>query len=352
MESRALIDLEQPAPFAPDADVRSGWPDDETIRLHNIMFGYLSSAAVFSAVELGAFDVLEERPGTVEDVAGRLGLPERSTRVLLLALLGARLVERVDGVYRNAPVASRYLVSTSPQCVNALVNHQAGHFAKFAQLDKVLREDAPLPVEMDGNYPRFGGPVKLAAVSRVSGQMMMVKGLAKHARLGGGRRLVDLGCGSGVYSIALASEFPDLRVTSVERPWFCDVIRQSVAEAGLADQITVQPGDIFEDTFDGDVAMLSNVAEGFGEERAQALIRHVYSWLPAGGELLFHSHMWEPAGTPFPYTLGLILLVNNTMGGEPYGEAVTRKWLAEAGFSMIEPVVPVSPISALIRAVK
>lgn len=347
-----MTEIQQPGTLPSGMEAKSGWPDEEAIRLHSTLFGYLGSAAVFSGVELGLFDALEERPGTAEDLASRLGLPDRSARLLLLALLGHRVVERIDSSYRNSPVASRYLVSTSPYCIAALVDHQAAHFAKFAQLNKVVRENKPVPSEMDGDYPRFGGPAKLAAVSRVSGRMMMVDGLVKHAPLGGDRRLVDLGCGSGIYTIALAQEFPELRVTAVERPWFCDVIRQAVVEAGLTDRVTVREGDIFQDTFDGDVAMLSNVAEGFGQERARALIRHVYSWLPPGGELLFHSHMWEPATTPFPYTLGLILLVNNTMGGEAYGEAVTREWMVDAGFRVVEPAVAVSPISALIRAVK
>jgi SAM-dependent methyltransferase len=271
---------------------------------------------------------------------------------LLLALIGVGLVRRVDDRYSNAPVATRYLVSTSPDSVGPLVSHQAAHFAKFAQLTTVLRENKPIPSEMDGNYPKFGGPIRLAAVSRTSGMLMMVEGLAKNARLAGRRRLVDLGCGSGVYSMALAREYPDLAITAVETPWFAEAAKRSVAEAGLEDRINVQPGDIFEDKFDGDVAMLSNVAEGFGPDKAQALVCNIYSWLPPGGELLFHSHMWEPATTPFAYSIGLILMVNNTMGGEAQGAAATTRWLHEAGFSTVEPAVAVSPISSLIRAYK
>lgn len=347
-----MTDTTQPSTVGPIHGPMPGWPDTETIRLHALLFGYISSAAVFAALELGVFDALAERSGTAEQVARRLQLPDRSARQLLLALQGVQLVERIDDVYRNAPVTSRWLVRASPECIAPLVEHQAGHFAKFSQLTKVLRQDAPVPSEMDGKYPRFGGPEKLTAVSRVSGRMMMVEGLAKNAPLHGDRHLVDLGCGSGIYSITLAREFPRLRVTAVDQPWFCEVVKQSVSEAGLSDRVTVQPGDILQDVFDGDVALLSNVAEGLGAARAQQLLRHVYDWLPPGGELLFHSHMWEPAATPFPYSLGLILSVNSVMGGEPYGEHVTRAWLADAGFRTVEPAVAVSPISALIRAVK
>lgn len=334
-------------------DDRAGWPSDDAVRIHRVMFGYLASRALFSALELGVFNALEEQPATAEELGQRLGLAPRPSRLLLLALLGEGIVDRVGDVYRNSPAASRYLVSSSGDYMGSLAEHQAAHFAKFSHLTRALKENAPVKMEVHGDHPAFGGPERFARVTRTAALMMMAGGLAKRAPLAGNRHLVDLGCGSGVYSIALATEHPDLRITAVDRPSVSELAREEVAKAGFSDRIDVVAGDIFEDTFaEGDVAMLSNVAEGFEASRARALIEHVYRWLPDGGELLFHSHMWEHAGTSFPYTVGLILVVNNGMGGEPYGEAVTRQWLRDAGFSVVEPAVAVSPISALIRAVK
>jgi N,N-dimethyltransferase len=334
------------------ADATSGWPSQETVRLHRLMFGYLSSKALFSAVELGLFDALEERPGAATDVGARVGLPDRSARMLLMALHGERLVDRDDDdVFRNAPVASRHLVSSAPEYMGALAVHQDAHFGRFAQLTKALRDNAPIRLNGDKDHPAFGGPVGFARITRAA-SLMMAGGLAEHTSLKGHHHLVDLGCGSCAYSIALAMANPDLRVTAVDRPAVCDLARENVAAAGLSDRITVQPGNIFADTFpDGDVVLLSNVVEGFDPERAQALIRHVYSWLPHGGEVVIHAHMWEHGETPFPYTIGLILVVNNTMGGEPHGAEVTREWLKQAGF-LPQPTIAVSPISAVARAVK
>ncbi|MDT4989923.1 MAG: hypothetical protein QOI74_4017 [Micromonosporaceae bacterium] len=333
---------------------RPGWPSDDAVRLHRTMFGYVSSSAIFSALELGLFDALEEQPGVAEDLGRRLDLPDRSARLILLALLGEGLVERVDDAYRNAPVASRYLVSASPDYVGALAAHQAAHFERFSKLTQALRDNAPVRAPGAGDHPQFGGPERFARITRTAALMMMVDGMVEQTSLAGNRHLVDLGCGSCVYSIALARRNPHLRITAIDRPSVCDLARTSVAEAGLSDRITIRPGDIFEDTVpDADVAMLSNVAEGFDSARAARLVKHVHGWLPAGGELVIHSHMWEHAdATPFSYTVGLILAVNNPMGGEPYGEGVTRGWLADAGFGEIKPAVAVSPISAVVRAVK
>ena len=332
---------------------RATWPAAAAVRLHNIMFGYLSSKAVFSALELGVFDALEVQPGTAEEVAEQLGLPERSIRLLLLALLGSDLVELDGDVYRNSPDVGPYLLSDSPQYVGALAGHQDAHFGRFARLTDAVRQNSPVPSGLAGDHPAFGGPEQFARITRTAALMMMAEGLARHASLESRRHLVDLGCGSCVYSIALAKANPDLRVTAVDRPSLGRFASASVAEAGLSDRIAVRAGDIFVDSFEpGDVALMSNVAEGYDAARAAKLVKQVYDWLPEGGELLLHSHMWEQAETPFPFTIGLILLVNNGQGGEPYGAAVTRQWMEAAGFREIHPAVTVSPISAMVRAVK
>lgn len=332
---------------------RANWPAAGAVRLHNIMFGYLSSKAVFSALELGVFDALEAQPGTAEEVAAELELPERSTRLLLLGLLGSDLVELDGDVYRNSPDVAPYLLSDSPRYVGSLAAHQDAHFGRFTKMTEAVRQNAPVPTGLAVDHPAFGGPERFARITRTAATMMMAEGLARRAPLQGRRHLVDLGCGSCVYSIALAKAHPDLRVTAIDRPSLQQFAGASVADAGLSDRITVRPGDIQVDGFEpGEVALLSNVAEGYDADRAAKLVKRVYDWLPEGGELLLHSHMWEKAETPFPFTIGLILLVNNGQGGEPYGEAVTRGWMEAAGFREIHPAVTVSPISAMVRAVK
>jgi N,N-dimethyltransferase len=332
---------------------RASWPAAGAVRLHEIMFGYLSSRAVFTALELGIFDALEVQPGTAEEVAEQLGLPERSTRLLLLALLGSQLVQLDGDVYCNSADVAPFLLSDSPEYVGSLAAHQAAHFGRFAQLTDAVRQNAPVPLDLGGDHPAFGGPERFARITRTAATMMMAQGLAKHAPLQSRRQLVDLGCGSCVYSIALAKAHPELRVTAVDRPSLREFAAASVADAGLSDRITVRAGDIFLDSFaPGEVALLSNVAEGYDSERAAKLVKQVYDWLPDRGELLIHSHMWEHAETTFPYTIGLILLVNNGQGGEPYGSTVTRAWMEAAGFRKVYPAVTVSPISAVVRAVK
>jgi SAM-dependent methyltransferase len=332
----------------------AGAPKADALRLQALTTAYLSSKALFAAVELGLFDALEEQPGAAEEIGRRLKLPERPARMLLLAMHGLGLVRCEAGTYSNEPVASRHLVSSGPEFMGPLIAHQDTHYGKFTQLTTALRTDTP--VRAGDNYSgAFGGEEQWArrwAEIMRAASLVMAEELAASTDLANRRKLVDLGCGSGAYSVALARANAQLDVTAVDQPAICEAAQDLVNEAGLQERVHVRPANVFEEEFpDHDVALLSHVIQGFNRDVAQTLIRKVHSWLPAGGELLVHTHLPERASTPFPYLFGLILLINNTQGGEAHGEEITRAWLVDAGFEVAE-VRAVSPISAVIRAVK
>lgn len=328
---------------------------DQAMRLHRLMTAYLSSKALFCALQLGVFDALADGPIEAEQLGAKLGLPERSARVLLLALAGEELVTRVDGRYQNTPTADAFLVSSGPRYLGALAEHQNGHYAKLVDLLDALRSGEPVRLGEQYTGEFAAGPLawarRWASVFRASSQLM-ADDLAGAVRLDGRRHLIDLGCASCSYSIALASANPNLEVSAVDLPAVAEVAAQFVGEAGLTDRIRVRAGNIFEDRYpECDVALLSHVIQGFSQDRARELLAHVYGWLPDGGMLVLHSHLPEQARLPFPYQFGLILLINNTQGGEAHDQALTERWLREVGFRDVR-VNQVSPISAAVTATK
>ncbi|HET6214365.1 MAG TPA: methyltransferase [Micromonosporaceae bacterium] len=325
------------------------------VRLHRLMTGYLSSKAIFVAVQLGVFDVLAAGPATAEAVGSKIDLPARAARVLLLALEGEEIVTRDGDEYANTPLSTAFLVSSSSRYLGALARHQDDHYNKLTRLEEALRADAPVDLGEQYTGQFQAGPQvwarRWAEVFRASAQLM-AEDLAAQVDLAGRRHLIDLGCASCAYSISFAKANPSLRVSAVDQPAIAEVAKEFVAEAGMAQRVTVRPGNIFADRFpDCDVALLSHVIQGFDRDRARGLLAHVYEWLPTDGLLVIHSHLPERAGAPFPYQFGLILLINNTQGGEPHGQATTERWLREIGFRDVS-VADVSPLSAVLVAKK
>jgi SAM-dependent methyltransferase len=323
------------------------------------MTAYLQSKAVFVAVELGLFDTLERGGRTVDELAADLGIDKRPTRALVFALHGLQLVSR-DGVkYQNTEEASRFLVARKPEYMGSFAEHQDQHFGNFAKLMEAMRENTSLTkrVLKDG-YSNQGaatgesraGTSRFIQAARVSSRLQ-ADNLAATAPLSDVGRLLDLGCGSGDYSVAIARKNPEIRIIAMDYPAVCELASRNVAEAGVGDIVEVRPNDILRDPWpDCDAILLSHVLDGYGPQRAAQLIEKIYRALPPGGKLLVHSHMPSLATGVFPYLFGLILL-GNTEEGEVRDVDDIIGWVREAGFRDVE-THTVSLLSGLLTAYK
>jgi cyclopropane fatty-acyl-phospholipid synthase-like methyltransferase len=237
--------------------------------------------------------------------------------------------------------------------------HQDRHFGNFTKLIKAIRENTSLTsrVLKDG-YSNQGatrnegrtGTNRFIEAARVSSRLQ-ADSLATKAPLSGVRTLLDLGCGSGDYSIAIARKNPDIRIIAMDYPAVCELASKNVAEAGVGAIVKVRPNDILRDSWPQcDAIMLSHVLDGYGSDQAVKLITKIYQVLPVGGKLLVHSHMPSLAGSVFPYLFGLILL-GNTEEGEVRDVEDIVSWIREAGFHDVK-TCNVSLLSGLVTARK
>ena len=74
----------------------------------HICRGHWAAQVLFTAVDLGLFDILARGAQTPARVAAALGTHPEATARLLVALEGLGLVEREGEFYRNAPLAGRH----------------------------------------------------------------------------------------------------------------------------------------------------------------------------------------------------------------------------------------------------
>ena len=166
----------------------------------------------------------------------------RPILALLEACAATELLEREGDRYRNSAAASRYLVRHArgymgdyylrqiaatlyaqvPAAAGVIRGHAAGvTYAGF------LDDPARTEEFIRGQHAGSSGPAYL---------------LARSHDLSGFTRLLDLGGGSGAFSIEIARRH-GLSATVVDHPSVVAVARKIVAESGLADRIHCVPGD-------------------------------------------------------------------------------------------------------------
>lgn len=105
----------------------------------------------------------------------------------------------------------------------------------------------------------------------------------------GAMRLLEIGCGSGVYVRRALQRNPALSVTALElQPRVAEAARRNLAEWGVGERAKVEAGDVRakrpEPVFD--LATLHNNIYYFPVAERVSLLRHVLGFLAPGGRLL------------------------------------------------------------------
>jgi SAM-dependent methyltransferase len=164
--------------------------------------------------------------------------------------------------------------------------------------------------------------------------------LAERYPLAAARRLLDVGGGTGLYSIALLRTNPGLSAVVWDRPEVLKVAREMAEKYGVMDRIEFVPGDMFADAVPGgcDVMLLSNVLHDWDVPECEKLLARCAAALPPGGRLLIHDvYLNDRMDGPLPVALYSAALFNVTEG-RAYSAGEYRRMLSGAGLEAGEVV--------------
>jgi predicted O-methyltransferase YrrM len=292
------------------------------------------------------FERLARGPVPAEGLRNDLGLAERPFAVLLTALRAFGLVtEAAPGSLELSELAREHLLPGSPFDVSDYIGLAADSPGVLAMVER-LRTNRPA-----GHRPDEGAAFiyreglesameKEAAARRLTlalaGRSRNIAPiLAERVPLSRARLLLDVGGGTGLYSVACLQKNPHLRAVVWDRPEVLKVAAEMAAHYGVADRLECRPGDMFRDALPAraDVVLLSNVLHDWDVPECRALVRRCAADLPPGGLLLIHDVFLNDAlDGPLPvalYSAALFCLTE----GRAYSAAEYRAWLVEAGLT-------------------
>ena len=99
--------------------------------------------------------------------------------------------------------------------------------------------------------------------------------------------LLDVGGGSGIYSVAILQQNPQLRAIVWDRVEVLKVASEFGQTYGVADRLELRAGDMFADPVPGDcdVVLLSNILHDWDVPECRTLLNRCADALPTGGRL-------------------------------------------------------------------
>lgn len=256
-----------------------------------LLEGYTHSAALGAAMELGLFWLLEERPLDGPGVARTLGIPPLRCVYWLELLRETGLLETGPRGYEPSATARSSVLEVYSQNTWGLLAAEARErFAALADLPSHLREPGSAWAALGRTPPMYleqmrDDPERARRFTRMLYELhgSLATELASFLDLEGAGRLMDLGGGSGVLSMALARRYPRMAFTVVDIPNVCAAGRELAEENGLEERISYYPADFSTDELPADFDVVLECDVNVYNE---ALFRKVRQSLAPGGRFL------------------------------------------------------------------
>ncbi len=307
--------------------------------LMNRIRAFQESRALLTAIELDLFNAVGTGATTAQ-VASRLQTDQRATEMLMNALVALEMLEKKDGVHRNTRLAGQYFTEDSQDNVRLAMMHTAYLWDRWSTLTECVRtgtcQERANPGERDQQWTE----AFIFAMDRNVAERAPL--VIKAVDTSGVTRMLDVGGGSGSYSIAFARASPELHAEVLDLPAVLPLTQKYIEQSGLSERVKTRAGDLQHDDLgrDYDLVFVSAICHMLGPPQIQDLFRRCFTALASGGRIVVQDFILEPDKTgPRQAALFALNWLVVTENGANYSRDEYASWLAEAGFRDVRNVL-------------
>jgi SAM-dependent methyltransferase len=304
-------------------------------RILDTLRAFRTSQVLMACAELGVFELLANGPRTEAEIADALQTDRRGMGLLLNTAAAFEFLIKHDGRFANAPMADNCLARRDAHYIGDILKLDGAFYRRWGHLASAVktgqRPEENIRDEDAGDWVRNFELAMYKMAQPVAPVIADALALPEDSPL----HVLDVGGGHGGYSIALARRYPLLTATVFELPRVVPVAREIIAQAGMADRVSVQEGDFQRDDLGNgyDVALVFGVLNGESEAGRAALVARVHACLKPGGRIVIREYVLDSdrAGPPEAALFALQMLLATDSGGLSTFDEVTQ-WLRDAGF--------------------
>lgn len=304
--------------------------------INKLRQGFMITRVVLTAAELDLFTLLADGPMTIEEVIAATKSDQRAMTILLDALCALGYLVKKDLRYQTEPSAATLLVSDSPQTMLPMVQHMGTLWQTWSRLTDIVRgtvtpgKDGPGALHKD-HIKAFIGAMHTAAAK-------MAPSVVSAVDPAGIRKMIDVGGGSGSYTLAFLGAAPQIHATLFDLHQVIEMAKQRVGAAGMSGRVTFARGDFYTDPLPAghDFALLSAIIHQNSPEQNRELYRKIFQALVPGGRIVVRDHvMSEDRTEPLDGALFAVNMLVGTTSGNTYTFSEIANDLESAGFTRI-----------------
>jgi hypothetical protein len=298
--------------------------------------GFMASRVLLSGAELDLFTLLAEEPLTAGEIAKTRKAKLRGITILLDALSALGFLVKKNGQYRTEPSVVPLLSGGAPDSILPMVLHLGAVWRNWSQITDIVLGNTTPGLQKKGVLVQDDRRAFIGAMHAVASRM--APEVVATINPGPARRLIDVGGGSGTYTLAFLHASPEMKATLFDLPPVIEMARDRVRAAAMGGRVTLVAGDFYKDRLPPghDLALLSAIIHQNSPEQNKALYGNIYQALNSGGRIVVRDHVMSPDRTrPLEGALFAVNMLAATSGGGTYTFDEIKEGLAAAGFTRI-----------------
>jgi len=296
---------------------------------------FMASRVLLSAAELDLFTLLTPKPLTAEEIAADTKTKLRGISILLDALSALGLLVKKDGMYRTEPSAIPLLSADAPESILPMVLHMGTVWQNWSQITDIV-QGKTTPSLSKGTLSKDNRKAFIGAMHVIASKA--APAVVAAVNPGQARRLLDVGGGSGTYTLAFLEAAPAMQATLFDLPPVIEMARDRVQAAGMVGRVTLTTGDFYKDELPPghDLVLLSAIIHQNSPAQNEALYGKIYRALYSGGRIVVRDHVMSADHTqPLEGALFAVNMLAGTKEGCTYTFDEIKSGLTAVGFTRI-----------------
>ena len=328
-------------------------PAADDRRIWDLWLTHTYQGAIAVADEQGIFAALNEKPATLSELAKRLDFDERATGVLVRLLASLGLLVPRNEQFQLTDLARIYLLKSSPFYWGHMMRVAANEWHLSTLAAALKKKDSANAAGPEGTPKAAGtgrssdgwaeGKIPAEQARNIAARMhshSLVSAIAaaRSYDFSGIRRLLDVGGGSGCFTIAFAQMHPELRGTIMELSTMCDVAQNYIKQGDVAGRVDTRAVDMFREPWPTgyDAVFFSNIWHDWNLRTCTWLAQRAYEILPSGGRIMLHEMLLDDDGAGPATTASFSMLMLLATQGQQFTFGELQMILEKVGFRNVE----------------
>ncbi len=314
-------------------------PSVDTTRLQRLARAYTETSVFYAAIDLELFTHVSAGADSIAKIAAAAGTSELNAERLITVLLAMGLLEKdADGGLRNAADCEEFMVKGNKRYAGPWMTFTRHEVKDWFNLTEKLLDPTP-PSEL-GMYDDL--TVKRARkyhAATYSIGMGAGRRFCRLVDLNGRKKMMDLGGGSGAYSINAVKTFEGLEAVVFDLPPVTVVTQEYLDQNEVADRVSTQGGDFINDELPTgcDVAVMASNLPIYNAENIQKVVSKAFEALEPGGEMHLVGETLHSDGVgPLDAALWGMAEIHYGSGGRAHTVDECLGYFRTAGFVDVE----------------